>query len=177
MSECFNHLSHSIASPGYMAWWIEQSQDMEASSPRAGWICQSWNVAWGRTLPHPSNAEAYRDTGNERYWVRWYLSGRYISYSRGCLVRFQMLHIPDIVLLPLSLSHLPELWVSSFGRIANSVSIAPSMNSPLQTMIVAHRPLGNGDAGSSGTGCFHNCQRSMHTWQDNIAASDRQHKV
>ena len=46
---------HSIASPGYMACWIEHSQDIKGFSPRAGWICWSWTVVWGRMLPNSSN--------------------------------------------------------------------------------------------------------------------------
>ena len=48
---------HSIASPGYMVCWIEWSQDVEESLPRAGWICRSWNIqVRGRTIPSSSNA-------------------------------------------------------------------------------------------------------------------------
>jgi len=61
---------HFIVSHGYMARWIEQSQDEEASSPKAGWICESWNAVWGRMLPSPSNAYSYRERWYEEYQVR-----------------------------------------------------------------------------------------------------------
>jgi len=47
---------HSIWSSGYMACWIKPRQDIEASSPRAGWMCRSWNVVRGRMFPSSSNA-------------------------------------------------------------------------------------------------------------------------
>lgn len=49
-------LYHSIVSSSYMACWIELSQDMEALTPRAGWICRYWNVVWGRRFPSSWNA-------------------------------------------------------------------------------------------------------------------------
>jgi len=61
---------HAIAAPGCMACWIEQSQDMELSSPWVGWLCWSWNVFRGRTLPSPSTAWAQGDKQYEEYWVQ-----------------------------------------------------------------------------------------------------------
>jgi len=59
---------------------------------------------------------------------------------------FQLLDHPDIVLLLVSLSHLPESRVSSFGSIADSLLIAMRMNSLLQTTISALHTQGNGAA-------------------------------
>jgi hypothetical protein len=42
---------------------------------------------------------------------------------------FQPLDLPDIVMLPVSPSHLPESRVSFFGSIADSLSIATTLNS------------------------------------------------
>jgi len=101
---------------------------------------------------------------------------RCISYSRRPLLRFQLLDLPDIVLLPMSPSHLPESRVSSFGSIADIFLIATTVNSLLQTMISVPCTQGNGAAWLRPSEWSGRSQPSMHRWQDHIATSDRPQK-
>jgi len=153
-----------ILSPGYMACWIKRSHDMDASRLRVGSIHQSWYVVWGGTLPCRWNAWAYRDSRIEDYRVRWELFGKGISYLRSCLVRFVPLDLQDIVLHPLSLSHLSKSRVLSFGRIAQSLSNAMTMNCLLQTMITVLRTQGSGASWWRASESFRSSQQSMRRW-------------
>jgi hypothetical protein len=54
--------------------------------------------------------------------------------------------LPDIGLLRVSLSHHPASRVSFFGNMANSLSIAMTMNSLLQTIIPVLCTQDNGAA-------------------------------
>jgi len=155
-----------------MACWIVWSQDIEASSHRAGWLCRFWNVVRERILPRPSTAEAYRDRQYEEYCVQLLSSERCISYSRRSLVRIQPLDLLDIVVLPNALSHLAESWVVSIRYIARRLPIATMTNSLLQITISVLRAPGNGAALLNACECFQSSQPSLHRWQDNIAASD-----
>jgi hypothetical protein len=67
-------------------------------------------------------------------------------YSRRHFLRYQLLYLPDIALLPLSLSHLPELQVVFIGSIPDSLPVATMMNSLLQMMISVLLTDGNGAA-------------------------------
>ena len=90
---------------------------------------------------------------------------------------FQLLDLPDMVLLPISPSHLSESRVSYVSSKADSFSIATMMNSLLQTTISVLRTQGNKAACLNAGECFRGSQRSMHRCQDNIATSDRLHKA
>jgi hypothetical protein len=59
---------------------------------------------------------------------------------------FQLVDLPDIVLLPISPSHFLESRVSFFRSLADSVSIATTMNSLLQITISVLHTQGDGAA-------------------------------
>ena len=61
----------------------------------------------------------------------------------GCQHLSQPLDLPNIILLPISLSDLRGSGVSPFGSISDSLSITMMMNYLLQTTILVLRTQGN----------------------------------
>jgi len=63
------------------------------------------------------------------------------------------------------------------GSRADSLIIATTMNSHLQTTISVVSTEGNGANRLGESECFQSSLPSMHRWDDNIAASDRPHEA